>query len=141
MDSATEARLASILRLSVMRLSRRLRQERSNMLTPTQLAALATLKRHGSMTLGELAAHERVQPPSMTRVVAHLAEAGLVARSAHPTDGRQVIAAITEVGLNLLEADHRRHDEWLAERLASLGPDDMAVLERAAPILDALAGS
>ncbi len=77
----------------------------------------------------------------MTRVVAHLADAGLVARSAHPTDGRQVIAGITAAGLDLLEADHRRHDEWLAERLASLSPDELAALSRAAPILDALAGS
>ncbi|WP_241251106.1 MarR family transcriptional regulator [Candidatus Protofrankia californiensis] len=141
MDGVTEAQLASVLRLSVMRLSRRMRQERSNTLTPTQIATLATLKRHGSMTLGELAAHERVQPPSMTRVVAHLAEAGLVARSAHPSDGRQVIAGITEAGIDLLEADRRRRDEWLAERLASLSPDEMAALERAAPILDTLAGS
>src|SRR5262245_56441283 len=117
METAAMPELASALRLSVMRLSRQMRQERSNSLSPTQIAALATLERHGPMTLGEIAAHERVQPPSMTRVISHLADAGLVARSAHPTDGRQVIAEITEAGRALLDADRRRRDEWLAERL------------------------
>lgn len=140
-DTAAEAELASTLRMSVMRLSRRMRQERSSTLTPTQIAALATLARHGPMTLGEIAAHERVQPPSMTRVIAFLAEAGLVARIPHPTDGRQVIAEVTDAGRGLLETDRRRRDEWLAERLAALPATEIAALHRAAPILDALAGS
>jgi DNA-binding MarR family transcriptional regulator len=141
MDTAAKAELASALRLSVMRLSRRMRQERSSSLSPTQIAALATLERHGPMTLGEIAAHERVQPPSMTRVITHLADAGLVTRSAHPTDGRQVIAEITEAGRALLDADRRRRDEWLAERLAELPEVDMAALRSAAPILERLAGA
>ncbi|MBL7495381.1 MarR family transcriptional regulator [Frankia sp. CNm7] len=141
MDTAAKTELASALRLSVMRLSRRMRQERSSSLSPTQIAALATLERHGPMTLGEIAAHERVQPPSMTRVITHLADAGLVARSAHPTDGRQVIAEITEAGRGLLDADRRRRDEWLAERLTELSDDEVAALRRAAPILELLAGS
>jgi len=141
METVAMPELASALRLSVMRLSRRMRQERSSSLSPTQIAALATLERHGPMTLGEIAAHERVQPPSMTRVISHLADAGLVARSAHPTDGRQVIAEITEAGRALLEADRRRRDEWLAERLTHLSDDDIAALRHAAPILEQLAGS
>jgi DNA-binding MarR family transcriptional regulator len=141
MDTAAKTELASALRLSVMRLSRRMRQERSNSLTPTQIAVLATLERHGPMTLGEIAAHERVQPPSMTRVFSSLADAGLVTRSAHPTDGRQVIAEVTESGRALLEADRRRRDEWMAERLAELSDVEIAALRRAAPILEQLAGS
>ncbi|ADP85057.1 MarR family transcriptional regulator [Frankia sp. AgB1.8] len=141
MDSAAKTELASALRLSVMRLSRRMRQERSSSLTPTQIAVLATLERHGPMTLGEIATHERVQPPSMTRVISNLADSGLVARSAHPTDGRQVIAEVTEAGRALLEADRRRRDEWLAERLAELSDLEIAALRRAAPILERLAGS
>jgi DNA-binding MarR family transcriptional regulator len=141
MDTAAKTELASALRLSVMRLSRRMRQERSSTLSPTQIAVLATLERHGPMTLGEIAAHERVQPPSMTRVISHLADAGLVARSPHPTDGRQVIADVTEAGRALLEADRRRRDEWLAERLAELSDVEITALRRAAPILEELAGS
>jgi DNA-binding MarR family transcriptional regulator len=93
------------------------------------------------MTLGEIAAHERVQPPSMTRVITHLADAGLVCRSAHPTDGRQVIAEITPAGRALLEADRRRRDEWLAERLDELSEDDVAALRQAGPILERIASS
>ncbi|CUU57199.1 DNA-binding transcriptional regulator, MarR family [Parafrankia irregularis] len=134
------AELASTLRMSVMRLSRRMRQERSSTLTPTQVATLATLARHGPMTLGEIAAYERVQPPSMTRVITLLAEAGLVNRGQHPSDGRQVIAEVTEAGRELLAADRRRRDEWLAEHLEDLAPDEVDALKAAAPILDRLAG-
>jgi DNA-binding MarR family transcriptional regulator len=141
MESVAGPRLASGLRISVMRLSRRMRQARSTSLSPTQIATLATLERHGPMTLGELAAYERVQPPSMTRVVMHLDDVGLVKRDAHPTDGRQVIASVTDAGRELLEADRRRRDEWLAERLAELDPEEIAILERAAVILDKIANS
>lgn len=137
----SEAELASALRLAVMRLSRRMRQERSSTLSPTQIATLATLDRHGPMTLGEVAAHERVQPPSMTRVIAMLFKAGLVTRRPHPQDGRQVLAEITDTGCELLEADRRRRDEWLAERLSALTPAELATLRAAALILDLLAGA
>ncbi|CAO5160966.1 Uncharacterized HTH-type transcriptional regulator Mb0904 [Frankia sp. AiPs1] len=138
--TARDAELASALRLSVMRLSRRMRQERSSRLTPTQVSALASLERHGPMTLGEIAAHERVQPPSMTRVVAHLALEGLVERRPHPTDGRQVIVEATGKGRDLLADDRRRRDEWLIMRLAELSSEELAALNHAAPVLDALAG-
>ena len=86
------AALAHDLRLAVMRLSRRLRNQRvDTSVTLTHLAALSTLKRHGPMSPGELAGHERVQPPSMTRVVVALEGMGLVTRTPHPTDGRQVV--------------------------------------------------
>ncbi len=141
MESVTGPRLASGLRISVMRLSRRMRQAPSSSLSPTQIATLATLERLGPMTLGELAAQERVQPPSMTRVIMHLDDLGLVTRSPHKTDGRQVIASVTPAGRELLESDRRRRDEWLAERLVELEPDEIAVLERAAVILDKIANS
>ena len=90
------AALAHDLRLAVMRLSRRLRNQRvDTSVTLTHLAALSTLKRHGPMSPGELAAHERVQPPSMTRVVVALEGMGLVTRTPHPTDGRQVIIGLS----------------------------------------------
>ncbi|MCK9875124.1 MarR family transcriptional regulator [Frankia sp. Ag45/Mut15] len=137
--TARDAELASALRLSVMRLSRRMRQERSSRLTPTQTSALASLERHGPMTLGEIAAHERVQPPSMTRVIAHLAIEGFVERRPHPTDGRQVIVEVTEHGRDLLADDRRRRDEWLTARLSQLSSEDLAALNQAASILDAIA--
>jgi DNA-binding MarR family transcriptional regulator len=138
----TDAALASRLRLSVMRLARRMRAERAETsLTLTQLAALATLERLGPLTPGELAAVERVQPPSMTRVVASLQDAGLVLRSPHPRDGRQVLLEVSAGGAGLLREDRRRREAWLAQQLAELDDDERDVLRRAAEILDRLAAS
>jgi DNA-binding MarR family transcriptional regulator len=129
------------LRISVMRLARRLRAERADeTLTLSQLATLGTLDRHGPMTLGELAAHERVQPPSMTRIVAGLEEHGLVVREPHATDRRLVIVHLTEEAVGLITADRRRRDAWLAQRLRELTPDEHQALRRAVPVLEKLAG-
>lgn len=140
MTSSTDTALASSLRLAVMRLARRMRAERAQTaLTLSQLAALATLERHGALTPGELAAHERVQPPSMTRIVTTLQDAGLVARSPHPSDGRQAVLTVTPAATALLREDRRRRDAWLAQRLEELDDRDRAVLRAAAGVLDRLA--
>ena len=135
----TDAALASELRTSVMRLARRLRRMRADTtLSLGQLAALGTLDRHGAMTPGELAAHERVQPPSMTRIVKALEETGYVTRTPHATDGRQVVVALTPAGVTLLKEDRRQREAWLAQRLRDLEPDDRELLHRAAEVLDRL---
>ena len=137
----TDAGLASELRLSVMRLRRRLANERhpDNELSLNQMAVLGALYRNGDLTVGELAAHERVQPPSMTRTVNCLEEGGYVARRPHETDGRQVLVALTGSGRETVLADRARRDAWLAMRLRHLTPEERAVLRRAAPILERLA--
>ena len=136
------AALAHELRIAVMRFSRRLRGQRvDTSVTLTHLAALSTLKRHGPMSPGELAAHERVQPPSMTRTVAALAELGLVTRTEHPADRRQVLVALTEAGAATVRETRRRRDAWLARRLADLTPAERDVLARAAEILRRIADS
>ena len=91
----TDAGLASQLRLSVMRLRRRLANERhpDNELSLGAMAVLGSLYRHGELTVGELATLELVQPPSMTRTVTCLEELGHVVRRRHDTDGRQVVVA------------------------------------------------
>jgi DNA-binding MarR family transcriptional regulator len=140
--SRTDTGLSSALRISVMRLARRMRSERDpdNELLPVgQLSVLGTLKRHGESTVGELAAVERVQPPSMTRTVSCLADGGYVVRRKHETDGRQVVVALSDKGLATLAADRRRRDAWLAQRLRELTADERAVLRRAAPIIERLA--
>ncbi len=134
--------LASELRVSLMRLARRLRAERLDEgLTPTQLAVLGSLDRHGPMTLGELAAHEKVQPPSMTRTTAILDERGLLTRVIQEVDRRQVLIAISDKGLALLREDRKRRDAWLAERFDRLTSDERALLHQVAPLLDRLAQS
>jgi DNA-binding MarR family transcriptional regulator len=138
----SDADLASSLRISVMRLARRLRLEKSSDdLSMNQLAALGTLHRCGELTVGELAGIEKVKPPSMTRTVNSLAEAGLVTRRAHPTDGRQVVVGLTAAASRVLEEDRRRRDAWLAKRLADLTADQRALLRDVAPLLDGLAST
>jgi DNA-binding MarR family transcriptional regulator len=137
----SDAGLASELRLSVMRLRRRLAAERDpdNPLSMGQMAVLGALYRNGDQAVGELAAHERVQPPSMTRTVNHLADGGYVERRAHVSDGRQVVVALTDDGRTVLLADRARRDEWLARRLAGLTTEERDALRRATPILQRLA--
>ena len=135
------AALAHDLRLAVMRFSRRLRNQRvDTSVTLTHLAALSTLKRHGPMSPGELAAHERVQPPSMTRVVVALDGMGLVTRTPHPTDGRQVVIELTAAAETLLTEEARAREAWLSGRLQDLTPEERSVLREAAVIMDKLAG-
>ncbi len=134
------AALAHDLRLAVMRFSRRLRNQRvDTSVTLTHLAALSTLKRHGAMSPGELASHERVQPPSMTRVVVALEGKGLVTRTPHPTDGRQVVIDLTPAADDLLSAEARAREAWLSGQLHQLSAEDRAVLREAAVIMDRLA--
>jgi DNA-binding MarR family transcriptional regulator len=142
----SDAGLATALRISVSRLARRLRVERYTAglepsLSDTQLAALATLERRGQMTPGELADHEKVQPPSMTRVIAVLEERNLVLRSPHPTDRRQVILTVTEEGRAVVQRVRREKDAWLARRLAELTAEERAMLRAAVPILEKLSQS
>ena len=143
MASRTDAGLASELRLSVMRLRRRLAGERhpDNVLSMGAMAVLGCLFRNGDLTVGDLAAQERVQPPSMTRIVNALQDGGYVARRAHETDGRQVVVVLSDRGRTTLLADRARRDAWLAQRLRGLSADERDTLRRAAPILERLANS
>jgi DNA-binding MarR family transcriptional regulator len=110
-------------------------------LSDIQLAALAALERKGPMTPGELAEHEKVQPPSMTRVIAVLEERGLVLREPHLTDRRQVILTVTLDGRDLVQRVRRRREAWLAQRLQELTPEERQILRQAAPILEKISQS
>ena len=143
----TDAVLATAMRISISRLARRLRVERlglggtETVLSDIQLAALAALARHDSMTPGELAEHEKVQPPSMTRVIAVLEERGLVKREPHATDRRQVVLTVTGDGRDVVQRVRRRREAWLAQRLQELTPDERQILRAAAPILEKISQS
>jgi len=139
----SDAGLAAALRISVARLNRRLRSQRDpdNELSLGQLSVLGALFRNGPCSIGELAAHERVQPPSMTRTVNCLEQEGYVERRAHETDGRQVVVALADKGAETLAADRKRRDAWLAQRMRDLTPEERNVLRHAAPIIERLANA
>ena len=128
--------LASRLRLDISRMARRLRQEAGADLSPSMTAALATIERHGPLTPSELAERERVQRPTVTRVLARLEEAGLVVRAADPQDRRCSLVSISDDGRALLEAMRERKDAFLARRIDALEPADREALDRAAAILE-----
>jgi DNA-binding MarR family transcriptional regulator len=130
------AALASSLRLSVTRLARTLRRESATDVSPTLMAALATVETHGPMTPGDLAAHEQIRKPTVTRILGSLVERGLVERTPDPLDGRVAWIQITPAGRKLLSRVRRRHAEYLARKIKRLAPDELQTLERAALILD-----
>jgi DNA-binding MarR family transcriptional regulator len=134
--------LASELRVSVGRASRRIRAERGDAGLPdNQFAVLLWIEKRGPLTPGQLAELERIQPPSMTRTVNCLADAGLVSKEAHPTDGRAVVVSLTEAARAEIAETRRRRDTWLAKHLATLTPDERAHLTAAADLLRRLADS
>src|SRR5438105_9251117 len=129
------ADLAARLRLVVTRLARQLRQRAVVDLTPSQTSALATIDRCGPVTLGELAALEHVQPPSVTVVVTRLEEKGLVVRRQDARDRRVNRVETTKEGRRLLARSRNRKDAELDRRLRSLTDADRATLAAAAVIL------
>ncbi|WP_407924714.1 MarR family winged helix-turn-helix transcriptional regulator [Catellatospora paridis] len=137
---ASPEELTERLRDAITRLNRRLRQERPvGDLTVTQLSALTSLRIGGALTPRELSEAERVQPPTMTKIVAKLEERGLISRTPHPTDGRQVLLSPSEQGLAVLEDYQRVRDEWLAGKLAGFTAQERDTVVRAAALLERLA--
>ena len=130
--------LAARLRLAVTRLARRLRQEAEAGVTPSMLSALSSAERQGSLTMRDLCHAEQVQPPTMTRIVAALVEAGLVVREPDPIDGRVAWVRVTPEGRRLLQRSRRRKEAYLAKALRSLDPEELETLEAAAEILERL---
>jgi DNA-binding MarR family transcriptional regulator len=116
--------VASRLRIAVNRLQRRLRQQSLGGLSPAQASALGSVHRHGNPTLGELAALEQVQPPTMTRIVANLADAGMVTREADAKDRRSARVRLTPAGERALERMRTLKNAFLLRRLAELGDDE-----------------
>jgi DNA-binding MarR family transcriptional regulator len=136
MRTSSQADLAIRLRHVIARTARRLRQEAGEGLSPSQSAALATIDRHGPLTPSELAARERIQRPTATRVIARLEEAGLVDRARDPDDRRSSVVGLAPAGRELLVRVRTRKDAYLSRRLRELDADERATLDRAAAILE-----
>ena len=130
--------LAPRLRWAITRMARRLRQEAGTDLGPSQVAALATIERHGPLSPSDLAQLERIKRPTATRILRHLEEAGLVVRIRDPEDGRGAILSITAAGRTHLRRLRARKTAYLATRLDNLGAEDRRTLERAAELLEGM---
>jgi DNA-binding MarR family transcriptional regulator len=138
-DMPTNTELASELRTTVMRLARRLRNQRADStLGLSQLAALGTLMRHGPLTPSELAQLERVQRPTVTRTLGCLEREDLVERTPDPADGRSSLVSVNAAGRERLRRLRGRKNAYLAKRMREMPADDVATLERAAEILEGM---
>ena len=136
----TDTELASRLRLAVMRLARRLRQQTGDPITPSQISALATIEARGPITLGDLAGLEQVQPPTMTRIVAALEQDCFVVREVDANDRRIARVAVTPAGRRLLERSRGRKTAYLSHRLKSMSTAERDLVERALPLIERLVG-
>lgn len=136
----SDPQFAATLRSTILRLSRQIRAQRIEgaELTANQMSVLGALTKHGPMTVTALADHERVKPPSITRTVSCMESAGLVTRSPHPTDGRQVMVSLTPAAESLVVELRARRDAWLEQRVTTLTPDERETLRRALPVLEKL---
>jgi DNA-binding MarR family transcriptional regulator len=137
-ESGSTTEVAARVRLAVTRMARRLRQEAGGELSPSQASALATVERHGPLTPSELAELERVRRPTATRVLARLAELGLIVRQRDPADRRSALISVAPTGRSLLRALRTRKTAYLARRLRKLDADELATLDRAATIVEDL---
>jgi|SRR5690242_13066389 len=133
------AERAAHLRIAIVRTARRLRQEaaaETSGLTPTSVAALATIERHGPMTPSEIAQIERVKRPTITRTLGCLEREGLIDRTRDPADGRSALVSVNAAGRERLRRLRGRKNAYLAKRMRELSADEVEMLERAAEILE-----
>lgn len=139
-DACTPGTLGGQLRVSLTRIARRLRAQRGEAdLSEGQFAVLTSINRHGPMTPGALAEHERIRPPSMTRTVNSLVELGLVAKAGHETDRRLVVVELTDAGRDEIKVTRRRRDAWLTKKLGQLTPQERQTLADASELLTRIA--
>jgi DNA-binding MarR family transcriptional regulator len=139
-SAPTDSDLVAGLRLTAMRLSRRLRKESGDDITPSQLAILATAERYGPLTLGRIAEVEGVQPPTVTRIVGWLEAESLVRLAASTEDRRAKVVTVTAKGSKRLERIRSNRNAWLACRLDELTPAERAIVAEALPVLEKLLG-
>lgn len=132
----SDTELASRLRLAVMRLARVLRQQTQDPITPSQVSALHSIEHYGPISLGELAKVEKVQGPTLTRIVAHLEESGLVVREVDAGDRRIARLSLTPAGKRLIERSRGRRTAYLVSRMRQFTPEERQTIERAAALLE-----
>ena len=136
LTAQTDEQLAAGLRLAVMRLARRLRQQAEHGITPSMLSALSSIERLGPLTFGQLAEAERVQPPTITKIVARLEEQGLVTRTVDPDDHRVARLRLSRRGSSLVAQARSRKDAYLTAKLAGLPDADRDALVSAVAAIE-----
>jgi len=137
-ESLSSADAVNRLRLALLRTARNIRTHSIGDVTQSQVAVLATLSRHGDSTIGQIAEHEHVQPPSASRIVSSLERQGLVVRRTDGGDRRRVLIGLSRAGEDYLAEVRRAGTSWLGSRLAQLDDDELERLGAALPVLERL---
>lgn len=133
-----DAELAVRLRLVIARLARTVRQHAAAGLTPSQLSALSTIEEHEPIRMSDLAAHESVGAPVITRVIDSLEKLDYVVRVSDPTDGRACLIELTDGGRKVLQELWSARATALTQRISHLTAAQIAALDAALPVLEAL---
>ena len=128
------------LRLALLRLARRIRTHSNGHITPSQLAVLGTVIHHERLTVGQIADHEHVTPPSASKIVATLERTGFVERTTDPTDRRCTPITATDAGRAHADEVRAAGRTWLTDQLGELDDRDVAAIEQAVPALERLLG-
>jgi DNA-binding MarR family transcriptional regulator len=137
--SVDTAAIADRLRPVLLRVGRELRREaRAVGISPEQVSLLVAIKYERGIGVRELAAHERVSPPAMSKHVDRLERDGLVRRTPSADDRRRVGLTLTEEGQRVLRRVRSRRTAWLASRLGKLSPSELAAVEAAVEPLSRL---
>jgi DNA-binding MarR family transcriptional regulator len=135
-EVAVTEELPTRLRLAIMRLARRLRQQAEPDMTPSMLSAMANIEYRQPVTLGHLAEAERVTPPTMSKIVGRLEDAGLVTRVVDDTDRRIQRVSLSRDGAKLIARNRSRKNAYLARKLRQLEPEEVSKLEDAVGVIE-----
>jgi DNA-binding MarR family transcriptional regulator len=135
-EVAVTEELPTRLRLAIMRLARRLRQQAEPDMTPSMLSAMANIEYRQPVTLGHLAEAERVTPPTMSKIVGRLEDAGLVTRVVDATDRRIQRVSLSRDGAKLIARNRSRKNAYLARKLRKLEPEEVSKLEDAVGVIE-----
>jgi DNA-binding MarR family transcriptional regulator len=130
--------LPTRLRLAIMRLARRLRQQAEPDMTPSMLSAMANIEYRQPVTLGHLAEAERVTPPTMSKIVGRLEDEGLVTRTVDVDDRRIQRVSLSRDGAKLIARNRSRKNAYLARKLRRLEPHEVTKLEEAVGVIEKL---
>lgn len=131
----TTLELASKVRQVVVPLARHIQRTTRDDFTATELSIIGAVLRHGPIMIGELATRERLSTPTTSKVVAALERARMIERIADPDDRRVCRVQLSQTGSNWIDKTRAARNEWLAERIARLQPDERVALAAAVEVL------
>jgi DNA-binding MarR family transcriptional regulator len=132
----TSAETAARLRRVVTRLNRKLRASALGGVSPAQASMLASIAKLENPSLGDLALEEQIQPPSVTRLVKDMRQAGLITVSSDPDDRRSTRVSLSAAGRKELDTIRKKKAEFIERKFLTLSLEDQSRVREAATLLE-----